>query len=234
MPIVFPSSTSRDLRACRDAVLEACRALNLGVATMEDFPATGQGATAGSLAHLDKCDVYLGVFARRYGYVEPGYPHSVTEAEYDHAVRRGLECLCFFLADDAPWPPEHVETEALPRLQALKQRIQGERIVRWFRSPADLKFEAFLALLDWMERTGRRPRGPRQVPPPPADFVGRADDLAALMAGCDKGVAIVAARGLGGVGKTTLALALARALATRYPDGQIYLDLRGVSARPLS
>ena len=27
MPTVFPSSTSRDLRACRAAVLEACRAL---------------------------------------------------------------------------------------------------------------------------------------------------------------------------------------------------------------
>ena len=68
--IVFPSSTSRDLPAERSAVLEACRALNLAVAAMEDFPATGSGATAGSLAQLAKCDVYIGVFARRYGYVE--------------------------------------------------------------------------------------------------------------------------------------------------------------------
>jgi hypothetical protein len=81
MPTVCPSSTSRDLPEYRAAVLDACRAPHLGVATMEDFPAMGLGATAGSLAQLDKCDVYLGVFAYRYGYVEPGYPCSVTEAE---------------------------------------------------------------------------------------------------------------------------------------------------------
>src|SRR5262249_41817840 len=102
------------------------------VATMEDFPATGLGATAGSLAQLDKCDVYLGVFAQRYGYVEPGHPCSVTEAEYDHARRRGLECLCFFLADGVAWPEDRIEREALPRLEAFKNRILGERIVRWF------------------------------------------------------------------------------------------------------
>ncbi len=51
--LVFPSSTSRDLPDERQAVLDACRALNLAVAAMEDFPATGAGATAGSLAQLD-------------------------------------------------------------------------------------------------------------------------------------------------------------------------------------
>ncbi len=46
MPTVFPSSTSRDLPDERQAVLDTCRALNLAVATMEDFSATGHGATA--------------------------------------------------------------------------------------------------------------------------------------------------------------------------------------------
>jgi tetratricopeptide (TPR) repeat protein len=232
--IVFPSSTSRDLPDERAAILDACRALHLAVATMEDFPATGAGATRGSLAQLDKCHVYVGVFAHRYGHVEPGHPCSVTEAEYDHAHRRGLECLCFFLADDAPWPAERIEHDGLPRLQALKQRIQAERIVRWFRNADHLRYEVFRALLDWLERTGRRPRGPWQVPAPPADFVGRRDDLAALLDGFDAGAAIVGARGLGGVGKTTLALVLAQRLADRFPDGQVFLDLRGADPKPVS
>ena len=91
MPTVFPSSTSRDLPEYRAAVLDACRNLQLAVATMEDFPAMGLGATAGSLAHLDRCDVYLGVFANRYGYVEPGHDYSVTEAEYEHAKQAGIQ-----------------------------------------------------------------------------------------------------------------------------------------------
>src|SRR5262245_44786542 len=125
--VVFPSSTSRDLPEFRNAVLEACRALNLGVATMEDFPAMGVGATAGSLAQLDRCDVYVGIFARRYGFVEPGHKHSVTEYEYDHARHtRKLECLCFLLAEDAPWPEDRVERDALPQIVALRQRLLTE------------------------------------------------------------------------------------------------------------
>jgi hypothetical protein len=153
--VVFPSSTSRDLPEFRTAVLEACRHLNLAVATMEDFAATCAGATRGSLAQLDRCDVYVGIFARRYGFVEPGYDRSVTECEYDHALARGLDCLCFFLADDVPWPEDRIEHAALPRLDALKKRIQEKHIIRWFRSPDDLKYEVFRSLLGWLNRTGR-------------------------------------------------------------------------------
>ncbi len=80
----------------------------------------------------------------------------------------------------------------------------------------------------------RRTLGPWQVPPPPADFLGRSEDIAIFLAHFDKGAAILGIHGLGGVGKTTLALVLAQRLAGRYPDGQIFLDLLGVSENPLS
>ena len=43
-------------------------------------------------------------------------------------------------------------------------------------------------------------------------------------------------RGQGGIGKTALALALALAeeLAERFPDAQLFVDLRGASAEPLT
>src|SRR5437762_463106 len=63
---------SRDLPEERAAALAACRELGFGVVAMEDFPASGRGATNASLAQLDKAHVYVGVFAYRYGYVEPG------------------------------------------------------------------------------------------------------------------------------------------------------------------
>src|SRR5262249_39907194 len=155
------------------AVHDACRALHLAVATMEDMPAMGVGAVRASLAWLDRCHVYVGVFARRYGYVEPGHDRSVTELEYEHAKHvRQIECLCFLLDEQAPWPEDRVEAAALPRVEALRQRILSEQnIVRSFRDVGDLKYEVFRALLAWLERTGRRPRGPWQIGPPPADFV---------------------------------------------------------------
>ena len=75
----------------------------------------------------------------------------------------------------------------------------------------------------------------RQLLPPPADFAGRIHELAALV-DCvkRKGIASVGIYGMGGVGKTALALKVADQLEDKYPDGQIYLDLKGVEKAPLA
>ena len=71
-----------------------------------------------------------------------------------------------------------------------------------------------------------------QLPPPPSDFTGRDDELNELRALLKGGsVTIFSLHGMGGVGKTALALKLADELKGDYPDGQIYLDLKGVSRR---
>ena len=50
-----------------------------------------------------------------------------------------------------------------------------------------------------------------QLPPPPADFTGREEDLAELRAAVESGgVTISGVRGMGGIGKTALALSSPR------------------------
>jgi tetratricopeptide (TPR) repeat protein len=75
-----------------------------------------------------------------------------------------------------------------------------------------------------------------QLPPPPADFQGREEDLRELRAAMKDtvGKAVISClQGQGGVGKTTVALKLAQELSEGYPNGQIYLDLKGKSDKPL-
>ncbi|GGN11961.1 hypothetical protein GCM10011609_60170 [Lentzea pudingi] len=76
---------------------------------------------------------------------------------------------------------------------------------------------------------------PRQLPAAPAYFVGREDELARMteMAEARPGVPVLisAINGIGGVGKTTLALRWAHQVAGRYPDGQLHVDLRGFDPR---
>lgn len=74
---------------------------------------------------------------------------------------------------------------------------------------------------------------PRQLPAPPALFTGRTRELGLLdgplgpSAGQAHSVAIFAIGGVGGIGKTWLALHWAHENLGRFPDGQLYVNLRG-------
>jgi len=75
---------------------------------------------------------------------------------------------------------------------------------------------------------------PRQLPGVAAHFTGRAAELAALTGLLDgppgaptRAVVISAIGGTAGVGKTALAVQWAHLIAGRFPDGQLYVNLRG-------
>jgi DNA-binding SARP family transcriptional activator/tetratricopeptide (TPR) repeat protein len=74
--------------------------------------------------------------------------------------------------------------------------------------------------------TQSAPAAPRQLPASPPSFSGRARELAALTTRLDT-ARVVAVTGGGGIGKTWLALRWARDHADRFPDGQLYVNLRG-------
>ncbi|WP_328914987.1 MULTISPECIES: ATP-binding protein [unclassified Streptomyces] len=85
-------------------------------------------------------------------------------------------------------------------------------------------------------------RAPHQLPAPPDMFTGRVRELSLLdtAAGGDRhpgdgAGGVCAIGGMGGIGKTWLALHWAHSRRDRFPDGELHVDLRGFdpTGRPL-
>jgi hypothetical protein len=76
---------------------------------------------------------------------------------------------------------------------------------------------------------------PRQLPAAPRGFTGRAGELEALSGLLKRetreasGVVIAALTGMAGIGKTALAVHWAHRVADQFPDGQLFVNLRGSS-----
>lgn len=68
---------------------------------------------------------------------------------------------------------------------------------------------------------------PRQLPADVPAFTGRAARLADLSTALAAGARVALISGTAGVGKTALAVHWAHRAAAHYPDGQLYVDLRG-------
>ncbi|RDG35118.1 AfsR/SARP family transcriptional regulator [Streptomyces corynorhini] len=76
---------------------------------------------------------------------------------------------------------------------------------------------------------------PAQLPATVPDFTGRVSfvrELGDRLATAEGSVmAVSALAGIGGVGKTTLAVHVAHAASEHFPDGQLYVDLQGAGTR---
>jgi tetratricopeptide (TPR) repeat protein len=172
---VMISSTARDLPQHRKEVMDACLRQGMFPLMMEHLPANDDEAIAASLKMVDEADVYVGVFAHRYGYTPKGHDISVTEMEYNRAVERKIP-RCIFVIDInlplADFTINDIDTgENAKKLASFKERVKTENIVNVFKSPADLRAHAISSLSELRVPDLMAFHYVSDIPAPPEAFI---------------------------------------------------------------
>ncbi|WP_170068014.1 DUF4062 domain-containing protein [Lentzea guizhouensis] len=153
---VFVSSTYLDLLDHRQAVAEAIRGLALHADGMETWPADARDSSTYSADRVRQADVYVLLLAHRYGWVPEGAQFSVTELEYRAAREANVPVLAFFLDEQVPWPPEHIEWEARNELLRFKKDVENAVTRKHFRTPQELALQVTQALAQQAARPAER------------------------------------------------------------------------------
>jgi predicted ATPase len=225
---VFVSSTLKELAAERTAARTAITRLHL-TPIMFELGARPHPPRELYRAYLAQSEVFVGIYWEQYGWVAPGEQVSGLEDEY-------------LLSGDKP-RLIYVKVAAArqPRLTEMLARVEADDRASY--KPFDSADELAELLADDMavlltERFARSvpafvpDRGPAPLPTPLTPIVGREDEIAAVLAMLrDPDVHLVTLIGPGGIGKTRLAIEVARRMSAAVPadlDGVSFIDLAAV------
>jgi len=114
MAKVYVSSTFIDLQEHRAQVERVIRRMGHQDVAMEYYVAEDQRPVDKCLADVAACDLYIGIFAWRYGWIPKKNNRkklSITEMEYRQAEKTAKPCLIFLLDGKAPWPPDFIDDD---------------------------------------------------------------------------------------------------------------------------
>ena len=146
-PVVMISSTARDLPEYREQVMNACLQAGAHPSMMEHLPAEDSTAIDTSLRMVDACDVYLGIFAHRYGHIPEGHEKSITQMEYERALETGKPRLIFLIHEEVPIRLKDIDIGVKAvKLDVLKAHLAENTVIGFFKNPDDLRAQVLHSL----------------------------------------------------------------------------------------
>ncbi|HEY7279023.1 MAG TPA: DUF4062 domain-containing protein [Trebonia sp.] len=229
---VFVSSTLTELADERQAVRDAITGLRL-VPVMFELGARPHPPRNVYQAYLAQSQVFVGIYWQSYGWIAPGERMSGLEDEY--ALSAGMPRL-IYVKSPAP--------EREPRLAELLNQIRdsGDVSYQLFSDPEELQSLVQNDLAVLLSERFETHAGVSQaqealasaLPAPATPLVGRERESEAVSElVLREGVRLVTLTGPGGVGKSRLALEVARRFGSSFADGVRFVDLAPVQRAEL-
>ncbi len=160
---VFISSTITDLAEYRQVVREVIQAQGYEPVLIEELSVVENTPTADlSRRSLESADVFMGLYAQRYGLILPGTETSLTEDEFHRAISRGIFCRAFRLDPDFNWPLRFIDHDPAvkARLERFLGQVESAVPTETFTTPDSLAQAIRRALRDFEKRIQSRPADP--------------------------------------------------------------------------
>jgi subtilisin family serine protease len=156
MANIYLSSSFEDLKDYRKAVYDALRELRHDVRQMEHYTASEERPLRECLADVIKNDVYVGVFAWRYGHVPKDDElnpkrEAITALEYRAAKAHGIPTFVFLTEDNASWSRKWID-KAPKNIDALRKELKRDLVVGQFATPDELARKVSSAVTNWEKR----------------------------------------------------------------------------------
>jgi len=149
---IYLSSTYTDLKDYRESVYRTlCKIEGVQVVAMEDYVACDERPVNKCLNDVEKCDIYIGLFAWRYGFIPNGKKHSITNLEYLKAVETNKPTFIFLLDDKTKWPNEFKDKPP-DNITILRKKIEDSLIVSYFKNTDDLSKEVAVVISNHLNK----------------------------------------------------------------------------------
>jgi hypothetical protein len=85
---------------------------------------------------IEASDLFVGIYAHRYGHIPEGSEISITELEFDHAHGLRRPPFCFFVEEGYPWPANMIELgPGKDKLQKFKSKMEKLVVRDVFTTP---------------------------------------------------------------------------------------------------
>jgi HEAT repeat protein len=153
MTTAYVSSTYKDLKDYRTKVRTVLGLLGIDDVAMEYYVAEPKRPLERCLHDAGECDLYIGIFAWRYGYIPDGESKSITELEYRMAIKAGKPALIFLLSEDTPWPLTLADRDR-DDIERLREELAKTHVASFFSNPDSLGTQVAAAIHRHLDSPG--------------------------------------------------------------------------------
>ncbi len=199
---IFVSSTYLDLKEYRGKAKEAIEDSGNEFVGMEVFQSHTHEPTEFCPERVEECDALILIVAYRYGNIPEGQKISITQLEYEHALRNKIPIRIYLMDDKHPWPstPDFRDKNQ-KRIAGFRNLLKDKHTCSFYTTP-----ETFYDKLK--PDIQKFPIPPAYYPAYPMheNFTGRKQEREILANWLRKDShPILALIAMGGMGKTALA-----------------------------